>query len=284
MKPTHQNPFYYHRKGVERFLCRDFQSGITLFLQAHRIFNQVIYQDTYRRDLLTRAAFIVEYVPENIVDSFLKKLPEWLLDMHYEKCVGLIHRDHEAALAHWRVLIRSCDLELFRQADYLEYYRQKLRKQFIDESLLDGTEEQRQKLLKNTELILTLDPNNPSAVIIAVRGYITEMRAFLKFWENRTARKKSRMDRLIKPVHSLPKIRSCLRKSSRKLYKYLKRTASIPDAGDPREIADGYFLLSIYYFRNENDMKSIRMVRKAKKYFPDDPDIRSWLRIIRRRR
>jgi tetratricopeptide (TPR) repeat protein len=217
---------------------------------------------------------------DEVSGEFLKQLPGWLREMHYDHFKEEFNGKRlSAAIAHWKALVFAAGLASFSGAIDLRNLREEVCQHFqLTPENLAKSEDTTADCTQRAERLLKADPDNTAIRYSSIEGYARLLKIGL--------------DRIMPRNHDdLPGLRvtatqkRCaelsLRRTAPRLKAHLSRVARVQDMNSPVALF-GYRQLGRYYSTTGDYPMAIRMARRARRLDPNDQDLIRWVRSLRR--
>ncbi len=279
------NPFAVQQHAFALADGGDFTEAARLFVSALKAFCRLVSDERLRQYVVTRAASIPgqEERAEEIAAQFLHELPGWLRELHFESFYGaLTSYEWNTARMHWGLLVASAGETALGTARNLELLREQAcqRRQVTYKAI--ESESDSQAVLDRAEGILSIDGGNNGARRIAIAVYNTRLKSVLERLTN-----KNRKEDVVHAINKLSAGKKQRlhdsRRTVRRLRQHLRRAQSRADA-DVEEMLRSYTQLSHYYLGVGELETAIKLTRRARRLQPEDEQLRTWARDVRRLR
>jgi hypothetical protein len=275
------NPFGLHREAFALVRAKRGPQSEERFARSLRAFDAWLTDPAARAGVVSRAELIpaARGRAAMLAQRVMTAIPDWLRDLHFEAfCQELARYDYAAARMHWRLLEIASRLPALADAVNLATLREQVcqRHQVTADAQESGTDRDRADLLRRAERLLLADAGNTAARALLVDSYAALLADAIAL---KTAKRQQ-------PRPPAARKRRIIARSPR-VARRLQRHLAIPDtlaAVDATAMRGAFRSLCEYYASVGALDTAMRVVRRTRRMFPDDDEVREWKRLLRKAR
>lgn len=285
------NAFRLHRQALEYEIEGRILESDRCYLSALDSFQTEIAGGQLRTIALDAARQNPDPTLEHeaLADRFVRELPGWLCEFHFEKFhQALIKKNVSVARFHWQLLCKAADCHAETRSRQLRRFRDTICERFeINMRLISTQEADRNRVLDYSERVVRADSGNGFARKILILGYtehIVDSRNKLNRSKSSSSKKDKRNPhprmREMTPGEQR-KLGRKLKKHHQKLSRYMsgvrrKKVMSEEDLFQPWQV------LTLHFLSTGKRGKAKQCLRQIRRIGKNNSEARQWARQFRR--